>query len=58
LTSKSNKPAPESEPLARTEPTKRAYEKPRLTDYGPVNKLTQTGGLSVVDNRTMFRPCL
>jgi hypothetical protein len=58
VTSKSDKPAPDREPLVRTDQTKRRYEKPRLIDYGPVNKLTQTGGISVVDNRTMFRPCL
>jgi hypothetical protein len=58
VTPKSDKPAAGSEPLVRTEPTKRRYEKPRLIDYGPVNKLTQTGGISVTDNRAMFRPCL
>jgi hypothetical protein len=58
VTSKSDKPAPGSEPVVRPDQRKRRYEKPRLIDYGPVNKLTQTGGISVTDNRTMFRPCL
>lgn len=58
MTPKSDTPTPGSEPVVRTDQAKRRYEKPRLIDYGPVNKLTQTGGISVVDNRTMFRPCL
>ena len=53
---KSNKrERPEGPPAA---PAKRRYEKPRLTDYGPVSKLTQTGSFTTHDNGNMFRPCL
>jgi len=38
--------------------SKNRYEKPRLTDYGAVSKLTQTGGVTTADNRTMKQPCL
>lgn len=58
MTSKSDTPAPDREPVVRADQTKRRYEKPRLIDYGPVNKLTQTGGISVTDARGKFRPCL
>jgi len=37
---------------------KRKYEKPRLTDYGLVSKLTLTGGITTRDSSSMFRPCL
>lgn len=37
---------------------KRRYEKPRLIDYGPVSKLTQSGSNTTHDNGNMFRPCL
>ena len=39
-------------------PAKRRYEKPRLTDYGPVSKLTQSGSFTTHDTGNMFRPCL
>lgn len=39
-------------------PAKRRYEKPRLTDYGQVSKLTQSGSFTTMDNGNMFRPCL
>jgi hypothetical protein len=34
------------------------YEKPRLTDYGAVSKLTQTGGITTADTRTHKQSCL
>ena len=37
---------------------KRRYEKPRLVDYGPVSKLTQSGSQTTHDNGNMFRQCL
>jgi len=58
VTSRSDKPARDSERSVPAAQAKRRYEKPRLIDYGPVNKLTQTGGVSVTDARSMFRPCL
>jgi hypothetical protein len=39
-------------------PGKRRYEKPRLTDYGHVSKLTLTGGITTRDTGSMNRPCL
>ena len=41
-----------------TENVKRPYEKPRLTDYGLVSKLTLTGGVTTRDVGSMNRPCL
>lgn len=35
---------------------KKRYEAPRLIDYGPVSKLTQTGGITVTDTRTRKGP--
>jgi hypothetical protein len=35
---------------------KKRYETPRLVDYGPVSKLTQTGGITVSDTRTRKGP--
>jgi hypothetical protein len=43
-TSADDAPQPETERRA-----KRRYEKPRLVDYGPVSKLTQTGGITTRD---------
>jgi hypothetical protein len=37
---------------------KRRYEKPRLTDYGHVSKLTLTGGITTRDTGNMQRQCL
>jgi hypothetical protein len=51
-------PNPEKAAAVRERGAKRRYEKPRLIDYGPVSKLTQTGGITQPDNKTMFRPCL
>jgi hypothetical protein len=56
--SKTGTPDPEQAPAARERGGKRRYEKPRLIDYGPVSKLTQTGGITTPDNKTMFRVCL
>ena len=47
--------APAASPAARP---KRRYEKPRLTDFGSVSKLTQTGGITTRDFSTMKRVCL
>ena len=38
--------------------SKNRYEKPRLTDYGAVSKLTQTGGITTRDTGTRKRVCL
>ena len=48
----------ERQDTAAAAPAKRRYEKPRLTDYGPVSKLTQSGSFTTHDNGNMFRPCL
>jgi hypothetical protein len=48
----------ERQGAAAAPPAKRRYEKPRLTDYGPVSKLTQTGSVTTMDTGSMFRPCL
>ena len=45
-------------PKKPASPAKRRYEKPRLTDYGHVSKLTLTGGITTRDNGNMSRPCL
>jgi hypothetical protein len=37
---------------------RRRYEKPRLVDYGPVSKLTQTGGITTRDTGSMKQVCL
>lgn len=54
---RSGKPEPNDRPDARPA-TKRRYEKPKLTDYGQVSKLTQTGGITTRDTGSMFRQCL
>ena len=54
--SKSSSRNPDSGPAGT--PAKRRYEKPRLVDYGPVSKLTQSGSASQKDAGNMFRPCL
>jgi hypothetical protein len=56
MTMPKDKPrAPHAAPAA---PAKRRYEKPRLTDYGHVSKLTLSGGTTTHDNGNMFRDCL
>ncbi len=37
---------------------KRRYERPRLVDYGRVNKLTQTGGITTRDLGSRKQVCL
>jgi hypothetical protein len=37
---------------------RKPYERPRLIDYGPVSKLTQTNGITVQDNGNMKQVCL
>jgi hypothetical protein len=57
--SKSDKSQPGDAPTDRKVRAKRRYEKPRLTDYGLVSKLTQTGGITVADSMTKFaKSCL
>lgn len=38
--------------------TRKRYETPRLTDYGPVSKLTQTGGITTRDKGVQKQVCL
>jgi hypothetical protein len=38
--------------------SRKRYEAPRLTDYGPVSKLTQTGGITTRDKGTSKQVCL
>lgn len=45
-------------PPKAPENTRRPYEKPRLTDYGLVSKLTLTGGITTRDTGNMKRACL
>lgn len=40
------------------EGSKKRYETPKLTDYGPVSKLTQTGGITTMDMGTQKQVCL
>ena len=40
------------------ERAKRRYEKPSLTDYGHVSKLTLTGGITTRDIGSMKQQCL
>jgi hypothetical protein len=42
-------------------PSKKPYSKPRLTEYGPISKLTRTGKGSTLEGTTplsMTPPCL
>ena len=39
-------------------PARQRYEPPRVTDYGSVGKLTQTGGRTTKDTGNMKRVCL
>jgi hypothetical protein len=58
----SRKPAKNEAAAPRSEPARRAkrpYEKPRLVDYGPVSKLTMSGGTTIADSgNNMMQPCL
>jgi hypothetical protein len=47
----------DQEPPSRSR-GKRAYDKPRVTDYGHVTKLTLTGGITTRDTGNMKRRCL
>lgn len=47
-----------SRPPAARKPAKKAYAAPRLVEYGSVAKLTQTGGVTVMDIGSMQRACL
>ncbi len=40
------------------EPPKKPYTKPRLTEYGPVEKLTHSGTQTLGDGGPMMMPCL
>ena len=37
---------------------RKPYERPRLIDYGPVSKLTQSNGITVSDGGNMKQVCL
>ncbi len=45
-------------PVKPPRPARRRYEPPRVTDYGSVGKLTQTGGATRRDKGNMKRVCL
>ena len=34
---------------------RKRYEAPRLVDYGAINKLTQSGGVTIRDQGSMFQ---
>jgi hypothetical protein len=40
------------------EGAKKRYEAPHLTDFGPISKLTQTGGITTMDMGTFKQACL
>jgi hypothetical protein len=46
-----------ADPKPESGEAKKPYQKPRLTDYGPVSKLTQTGTGTQSDGMKK-RPCL
>ncbi len=48
----------ESAQDATLEPPKKPYAKPRLTEYGPVEKLTHSGTQNHGDAGPMMQPCL
>jgi hypothetical protein len=50
VTRDSNESDPTTAP-ARDRDAKKRYVTPRLVDYGPISKLTQTGGITIADNR-------
>jgi hypothetical protein len=39
-------------------PSKKPYAKPRLIEYGPVEKLTHSGTQTLGDGGPMMSPCL
>ncbi len=52
-------PDPKRESTASADPgSRKRYEAPRLTDYGPISKLTQTGGITTRDKGTQKQVCL
>ena len=54
-----DKPDPKRDsPPSATAGSRKRYETPKLTDYGPVSKLTQTGGITVRDRGTQKGICL
>ena len=53
------RPDSSSESTRRSgEGSKKRYEAPRLTDYGPISKLTQTGGITTKDMGNQKQVCL
>ena len=50
----SKRDSPSSAPTG----SRKRYETPRLTDYGPVSKLTQTGGITTRDRGVQKQVCL
>lgn len=52
-------PDPKRDPTPSSAPgSRKRYEAPRLTDYGPVSKLTQTGGITTRDKGMQKQVCL
>ena len=45
-------------PERSDEGSRKRYEAPRLIDYGPVSKLTQTGGITTMDMGQQKQVCL
>ena len=48
----------EPTPDATLGPSKKPYAKPRLIEYGPVEKLTHSGTQNLGDGGPMMMPCL
>ena len=48
----------EPTPDAPLGPSKKPYTKPRLIEYGPVEKLTHSGTQNLGDGGPMMMPCL
>lgn len=51
-------PDPKREQTPASGGARKRYEAPRLTDYGPVSKLTQTGGITTRDKGLQKQVCL
>jgi hypothetical protein len=47
-----------SDGTLRAAPARKPYEAPRLIDYGPVSKLTQSNGMTVQDHGSNKQVCL
>ena len=51
-------PDPKREKTPAPAGGRKRYEAPRLTDYGPVSKLTQSGGITTRDKGATQQVCL